>query len=82
MSPKSAQRFWDNDMYKIKNLKRVAQIRSDATRFRVCPRSFSETRLPLFAALTFGSGPWPDYASQSASFALRTSFNRLMKPSA
>ena len=33
MSPKSAQRFWDNDMRKINNLKRVARVRFYATRF-------------------------------------------------
>ncbi|RWN37061.1 MAG: hypothetical protein EOR99_15410 [Mesorhizobium sp.] len=30
MSPKSAQRFWENDMHKNKNLKRVALFRRDA----------------------------------------------------
>lgn len=34
MSPKSAQRFWDNDMHKSNDLKRVAPIRLNATRFR------------------------------------------------
>src|SRR6266508_3684114 len=33
MSPKTAQRFWDNDMHKKQNLKRVAKGRSSATRF-------------------------------------------------
>ncbi|TIW76489.1 MAG: ribonuclease T(2), partial [Mesorhizobium sp.] len=27
MSPKSAQRFWENDMHQNKDLKRVARIR-------------------------------------------------------
>ncbi|TIR25363.1 MAG: hypothetical protein E5X34_09580 [Mesorhizobium sp.] len=33
--PKSAQRFWENDMHQNKDLKRVARIRFDATRFRL-----------------------------------------------
>jgi len=33
MSPKSAQRFWDNDMHQNKDLRRVAGIRFNATRF-------------------------------------------------
>jgi hypothetical protein len=37
MSPKSAQRFWDNDMRKTNNLKRIARIRFYATRFRDYP---------------------------------------------
>ncbi|TPI81157.1 hypothetical protein FJ423_11260 [Mesorhizobium sp. B2-8-9] len=34
MSPRTVQRFWDNDMHQNKNLKRVASIRSSATRLR------------------------------------------------
>jgi hypothetical protein len=33
MSPRSAQRFWDNDMHQNKDLKRVAWNRFSATRF-------------------------------------------------
>ena len=36
MSPKSAQRFWENDMHQNEDLKRVARIRFDATRFKNC----------------------------------------------
>ncbi|TGS19201.1 hypothetical protein EN852_002490 [Mesorhizobium sp. M2E.F.Ca.ET.209.01.1.1] len=39
MSPKSAQRFWENDMHQNKGLKRVARIRFDATRFSRSGRS-------------------------------------------
>ncbi len=35
MSPNSAQRFWENDMHQNKDLKRVARLRFNATRFRL-----------------------------------------------
>ncbi|TIU34444.1 MAG: hypothetical protein E5W38_05740 [Mesorhizobium sp.] len=35
MSPKSAQRFWENDMHQNKDLKRVARIRFSVTRIKV-----------------------------------------------
>ncbi|RUV26126.1 MAG: hypothetical protein E5V72_07255 [Mesorhizobium sp.] len=37
VAQKCAQRFWDNDMHKNRNLKSVAGIPSDATRFRRAP---------------------------------------------
>jgi len=36
MSPKSAQRFWEDDMHQNEDLKRVARIRFDVTRFKIC----------------------------------------------
>src|SRR5262245_44500284 len=48
MSPKSAQRFWDNDMHKYNSLKPVACIRFAATGFsRLWPRKHAARhRLP------------------------------------
>ncbi|MDE3818332.1 ribonuclease T(2) [Sinorhizobium meliloti] len=37
MSPKSAQRLWDNDMLEYKKLERISRIRSNATRFWLLP---------------------------------------------
>ncbi|TPI17199.1 hypothetical protein FJW06_02530 [Mesorhizobium sp. B4-1-3] len=37
--PKSAQRFWKNDMHQNKDLKRVARIPFSATRFRAVLRA-------------------------------------------
>jgi len=34
MSPRSAHRFWDNDMHQNNDLKRVAWIRFSAPRFK------------------------------------------------
>ncbi|TPJ21228.1 hypothetical protein FJ425_25135 [Mesorhizobium sp. B2-7-2] len=34
MSPRSVQRFWDNDMHRDKDLKPAALIRFSATRFK------------------------------------------------
>ncbi|TPJ21302.1 hypothetical protein FJ425_25545 [Mesorhizobium sp. B2-7-2] len=42
MSPRSAQRFWDNDMHQQKDLKRVAWIRSARRALRAV--SFRERR--------------------------------------
>ncbi|RUW78076.1 hypothetical protein EOA28_11020 [Mesorhizobium sp. M2A.F.Ca.ET.067.02.1.1] len=53
MSTKSAQRFWENDMHQNKDLKRVARIRFDATRFS---RTLSKKRP---AAPTSARGPRP-----------------------
>ncbi|TIM61133.1 MAG: hypothetical protein E5Y58_33155 [Mesorhizobium sp.] len=47
MSPKSAQRFWVNDMHKNKDLKRVACIPSDTTRFSLELRAGVDCRQPL-----------------------------------
>jgi hypothetical protein len=52
MSRKSVQRFCDNGMLQNWNLKRVACIHSNATRFKtVIPKKWE----PVFASLTFGS---------------------------
>ncbi|TKB15987.1 MAG: hypothetical protein E5V75_15155 [Mesorhizobium sp.] len=52
MSPKSAQRFWENDMHQNKDLKRVARIRFSATRFNGQPQRRAGSR----AAFSLSSG--------------------------
>ncbi|TIO78729.1 MAG: hypothetical protein E5X74_00995 [Mesorhizobium sp.] len=76
MSPKSAPRFWVNDMHQNKDLRRVAWIRFVATRFRDGWGIFRQKRAGSETPAPEPTLEWLTHAGTASSDALPASIRR------